>query len=85
MAFRWRADDGPLIVLVGSYHHKKRCKVGPPLAKLSGSAHAHLNLGPCFENIALARLHAFTIAAFFAIVPISLEIAHLNKLEDQNS
>ena len=30
LTFRWRADDGPLILV----------KVGPPLTKLSGSAHA---------------------------------------------
>ena len=45
MAFRWRADDGPLIVVVGSSppppHQlkikQKHVKVGPPLTKLSGS------------------------------------------------
>ena len=50
MAFRWRADDGRLFVLFGSslLHQKKKKKkkkkkvvrVGPPLAKLSRSAHA---------------------------------------------
>ena len=40
------SDDGPLMVLFGSSlkkktkkKKKKRCKVGPPLANLSGSAH----------------------------------------------
>ena len=42
LAFRWRADDDPLKVVFGSFlpsSTKKRAKVGPPLAKLSGSAH----------------------------------------------
>ena len=43
MAFRWRDDYGPLIVVFGSFiphQAKKTNKVGPPLTKLSGSAHA---------------------------------------------
>ena len=44
MAFRWRADGGPRIVLFGSTHpssaKKSVVKVGPPLTKFSGSAHA---------------------------------------------
>ena len=43
MAFRWRADDGPLIVVLGSSlpssTKKKVVKVGPPLTTFSGSAH----------------------------------------------
>ena len=42
MAFRLQADDGPLIVVFGSYHpssSKKRCQCWTPLTKLSGSAH----------------------------------------------
>ena len=46
MAFRWRADDGPLKMVFGtpSPHQlkteEKNVKVGPPpLTKLSGSAH----------------------------------------------
>ena len=43
LVFCWQADDGPLIVLFGSFlpssTKKKVVKVGPPLAKLSGSAH----------------------------------------------
>ena len=43
MAFRWRAVDGPLIVVFDppSYHQLKEkiVKVGPSLAKFSGSAH----------------------------------------------
>ena len=40
MAFRWRADDGPLIVVFGSSHHssskkKNGVKVGPSLTKVS--------------------------------------------------
>ena len=42
MAFRWRADDGPLIVVVESSlpsSKKNVVKVGPSLSKFSGSAH----------------------------------------------
>ena len=44
MAFRWRADDGLLIVVLGSSlpsstRKKNNVKIGPPLTKLSGSAH----------------------------------------------
>ena len=51
MAFRCWTDDGPLIVVIGSFlpsstqknkkqkQKKNVVKVGPPLAKLSGSAH----------------------------------------------
>ena len=43
MAFRWRADDDPLIVVLGcslpSSNKKNNVKVGPPLTKHSGSAH----------------------------------------------
>ena len=42
MAFRWRADDGPLIVVLASTKKRQKknvVKVGPPLTKLSGSAH----------------------------------------------
>ena len=43
--FRWRTDDGPVLVLFGSSFLSKNIvvrvgpRVGPPLAKLSGSAH----------------------------------------------
>ena len=41
--FQWHADDDPLTVVFGSFlpssTKKKIVKVGPPLAKLSGSAH----------------------------------------------
>ena len=43
IAIRWRAHNGPLIVLFGSYlpsSTKNVVKVGQPLTKLSGSAHA---------------------------------------------
>ena len=46
MAFRWRVDDGPFIVVFGSYIPslttltKKVVKFGTPLIKLFGSAHA---------------------------------------------
>ena len=49
MAFRWRADDGPIKAVFGSSippstnkKKKKKKKIGPPLTKLSGSAHAML-------------------------------------------
>ena len=46
MAFRWRANDGPLIMVFGSSHPSstkkrknkiKRCQSWPPLPKFSGS------------------------------------------------
>ena len=42
IAFRWRADDGPIIVVFGSSFPsstKNRCQRWTPLIKLSGSAH----------------------------------------------
>ena len=44
MAFRWRADDGPFIAvfrssILSSTKKKNAIKSGPPLTKLSGSAH----------------------------------------------
>ena len=39
MAFRWRADDGSA-AYPSSTKKKIVVKVGPPLTKLSGSAHA---------------------------------------------
>ena len=43
MAFCWWVDDGPLIVvfvwILSPLGEKKNFKVGPPLTKLSGSAH----------------------------------------------
>ena len=56
-AFRWRADDGPLIVLFGSSNKKKRCKVGPPLAKLSGSVNGY---GKHIKVLALFLLEIFS-------------------------
>ena len=50
MALRWRANDGPLIVVFGSSLQQKNNKqknvvnVGPPLTKLSGSAYER-NMG----------------------------------------
>ena len=38
MAFRWRGDDGPFLVLFGSSFLLSK-KSEPPLAKLSVSAH----------------------------------------------
>ena len=42
MAFRWRGYDGPLLVLFGFSTFIKKKNVGPPLAKLSGSAHEQI-------------------------------------------
>ena len=47
MAFCWRVNDGPLIEVFGfsSLNQLKKInvvKVGPPLTKLSGSAHVGL-------------------------------------------
>ena len=44
MAFRWRADNGPLRVIFGSplpssTKNKNVVKYGPPLTQLCGSAH----------------------------------------------
>ena len=44
MAFRWRADDGPFIVIFGfsipsTIKKINVIKFGPSLTKLSGSAH----------------------------------------------
>ena len=57
MAFHWRADDGLFIAVFGSYSpsstkkktHKKQnkknvIKFGPPVTKLSGSAHAVIHI-----------------------------------------
>ena len=63
MAFRWRAHDGPLIVVLGSFlpsstkkkkkktNKKNEVKVGPPLTKLSGSAHGQFDLAIWIVNI----------------------------------
>ena len=42
MAFHWRADDGPLLVVLGSSlpSSTKKRQSWTPLTKLSGSAHA---------------------------------------------
>ena len=50
MAFRWRADDDPLIVVLGfslPSSTKKTVKVGPPLTKLSVSAHVFQGVNAC--------------------------------------
>ena len=69
LAFRWRADDGPLIVLFGPTHSsstKKRkknvIKVGPPLTKFSGTAHEVSNAFPFAhllqkKNLTVIRLN----------------------------
>ena len=59
MAFHWRADDGPLLVLFGSsfplsknkQKKKNIVRVGPPLAKISECAHGNGSLQsylPCW-------------------------------------
>ena len=54
VASRWRADDGPLIVIFGSsliINYKSKKKVELPLKKLSGSAHEVSALCPFpFDN-----------------------------------
>ena len=45
MAFRWRAEDGQFIVIFGSSipsSTNKKKTFGPPLTKLSGSAHVDI-------------------------------------------
>ena len=43
MAFRWRADGGPLILAFGSsLKLKTKIVKDPPLTKHSGSAHAKM-------------------------------------------
>ena len=47
MAFRWRVDDDPLLVVLGSFlpsstkRKKKVVRVGPLLTEISGSAHVY--------------------------------------------
>ena len=61
MAFCWLADDGPLIVVFGSSlpsskKKQQRCQVGPPLTKLSGSAHEQeLQCSP-FKTLCLGSI-----------------------------
>ena len=65
--FKWRADDGPLLVLIGSsFHSSKKQKqknigVGPPLAKLSESTQGvqSLNTFLSSDNFCLLMI-AFT-------------------------
>ena len=56
MAFRWQADDGPLIVLFGptlasSTKNINVVKVGPPLTKLSGSVLGHVAVQICHFHL----------------------------------
>ena len=65
MAFRWWANDGrQLIVVFGSSHQlknkQKNVKVGPPLTKLSGSAHVASRLPILFVKL-LSFGHIFLI------------------------
>ena len=55
MAFCRRVDDGPLIVVFGSSFQsstkKNVVKVGPPLRKLSGSAHENNRDNVLFSSL----------------------------------
>ena len=55
MAFHWRADDGPFIAVLGSSlpssTKKGGIKFGPPLTKLSGSAHEILHYTLMYYSI----------------------------------
>ena len=71
MAFRWRGDDGQLIVVLGSTLPsstkkigKKIVKVGHPLTKLSGSAHVFID-----------KLH-ITSLLLLSLSTGQLELAH---------
>ena len=67
MAFRWRADDGPLLMLFGSSlssHQKKIYKKTPlselnptPSKKLSGSAHLHYWCTRDLSFVTIAERH----------------------------
>ena len=60
MAFRWWADDGPLIVVFGSSlpsssTKKSVVKVGPPLTKFYGSVHVK-DIPNCWHLVLLDSL-----------------------------
>ena len=61
MVFRWKTDDDPLIVVLGSSlpssTKKSNVNVGPPLTKLSGSAH---ELVPRFRGIEVCVFYHLT-------------------------
>ena len=64
MAFRWRAQDGPLILVFGIFllhqTNEKRCQGWTPLAKLSGAAHVVVTDKLCIIRImGLIRIMGF--------------------------
>ena len=69
MAFVWPAVDGPLIVVFGSFlpssnkktKTKKPVKVGPPLTKLSGSAHGYLNYSATVLEMQVKGAHLWML------------------------
>ena len=85
MAFRWRADDGPLSVLFGSSFPSSKKKLDPefgtPLAKLSGSAHAlHTEITFCLSfptnpcvNLLFQTLNEWIRTAFAKIRRYDIE------------
>ena len=68
-ALRWRADDGPLLVVFGdtlSPHQlfkKKRCQSWTPLTKLSASAHVN------YLHVQVNRNYHFYVCLFFLAGP----------------
>ena len=75
MAFRWRANNDPIIVVFGFCSSIKKTtnvfKVGPPLTKFSGPAQA-CNLGSFHiytETVTAAELHRFVFGRPFTYEP----------------
>ena len=56
MAFRWRADDGPPVLVFRSSHHSSTRK--KKLSKISGSAHAMHNYLDRCEQCTTVRLYS---------------------------
>ena len=70
MAFRWQVNVGPRIVVFGSYLNK----VGPPLAKLSGSAHGNLsifNIAWLFSRFFFQRISYYSGTKLFAALDLN--------------
>ena len=90
MAFRWRADDGPLIMVVGSFlpHQiKKKYRSWTPLTKVSGSAHAFVVfVGFCWFLLCVFLFVCFLFCHYllpsiqYAISEGSVETARMLKL-----
>ena len=92
MAFRWQADDAPLLVAFGSsclspHQQKKKekkrcrsCRVGPPLTKLSGSAHYLV------ETSANCVFHSSLIAlVFFLLQPLRTKAHKVKYFINKNN